>query len=518
MYKKLFLCVAFLISARLYGQNTVDVAYFTGLFQQGKYVQAFNEAYALRKQPYNKQFILDYIMAKALCGTKQYAYSQRVFTYITDNYTLNSSQYNFIKDEEYACEGLGSNPQHATDANVIAKFTFIMNMPRNVSFVRGKGGLETKCKDDMAGFQLDPNFDQGTLAKRLFNPEQAAAAQAYYQQLLGDSYSVFSEGRFLMISKTTGDLSQESAANIAGNLNRELQFFHDQFGLSMPGKLIAVFLANDKPELDQLAFQLHGLTIPNSNLGYSSFSDMTLLAIADERYTGTLFHELFHLASREDMGDIPSWLDEGVASLYETSYWKDGLLYGDIKNWRTPVLKDFLTDGRKNVDLNELTSGSGNRFEVNQIGSACYLAFYYAEAKHFAIFLQERKLLPAVINAFRTRTSYLTDSNAKDESSQDLLVKATGMSMLQLQAEFDFWLALSYKLPEALSTKDIKLILARQATAIELLKGSHTQAYEELSAENNRLSGEADSINAAQEIYKDLGKLEDKIAKAQTAK
>lgn len=512
MYKKLFIWILLLISVRVDAQSTVDLSYFTTLLQQGKYVQAFNEAYELRKQPYNKQFMIDYIMTKALCGNHQYNEAQRGFNYIKSNYTLSQKQYEFIMDEQLACDGHHQTPSNANSADMIAKFTFIMNMPRSVSFVKGKGGLEANCRgDNMSEFKLDSTFNQSSLTKRLFDFDQIEKAQAYYQHLLGDSYTVVPQGQFLVASRTNGNLSEDHGADIVANLNHELQFFHDQFGFSMPSKLITVFLINDKAELDQLAMQLHGLTIPEKNLGYSSFSDMTLLAIAGDLYQGTLFHELFHLASRADMGDIPGWLDEGVASLYETSRWTNGLLYGDVKNWRTGVIKDFIKDGNKYPNLTDLVNSNGEMFQVNTRGSACYLAFYYALAKHFAIYLQEHKLLSGVITAFHNRMNVFTNQNAQEETSVEVLSRAIGMTMPQLQAEFSFWLAITYRIPEALSGTDIKFILARQTIAIEALKNDNPNLYQKLISENQRLISQQNDMGRNKNTYKGMKRTEEQL-------
>ncbi len=44
------------------------------------------------------------------------------------------------------------------------------------------------------------------------------------------------------------------------------------------------------------------LRFPASNIGYSSLSDLSILGNSDAENIGTLYHELFHLMIRTDLG------------------------------------------------------------------------------------------------------------------------------------------------------------------------------------------------------------------------
>jgi len=501
-------------SVNVIAQGRIDLVYFNTLFQQHEYVRAFEEASAIRKQPYQKQFLLDYIMAKALCGNQQYDLSQRGFAFIENNYSLSENQREFIQKERANCEHADATTLSTADATTLAEFTMIMNLPHNVAFVRGKGGhLHVKEDEDLEPFQVDPAFNQSELAKRLFSAPDMDKASAFYQRLLGDAFTFYPEGQLLIITPSTDGLSSSAAEEIAGNLNHELNFFNDRFTFRKPTEIITVFLVNDKPQLDQLAARLHGLTLPKNNLGYSSFSDMTLVAIASDEYSGTLFHEMFHLAVRSDAGDLPEWLDEGVASLYETSYWKDGELLGDVKNWRTDILKDFTKANNKVPDLPMLIY-PGAQLSADGSGTAGQSAWFYAVAKHFAIFLQEKQWLANVILAFKNRQDVFTNPKVADETPEQLLSKATGMSLTDLDAEFRFWVAVTYNIADAMIKSDFPIILAHQLTAINALKNTNASEYTDLKQANDQLQMVI-FTNSFNDVYKALKKQSAAIGKAQ---
>ena len=77
-----------------------------------------------------------------------------------------------------------------------------------------------------------------------------------------------------------------------------------------------------------------------SSIGYSFQPNMSRVAVIPSTTIGTLAHELFHLMVRNDFGDIPPWMDEGMAALYEVSRIRGTMIAG-IPNWRGTVLERF---------------------------------------------------------------------------------------------------------------------------------------------------------------------------------
>src|SRR5205814_9198270 len=60
--------------------------------------------------------------------------------------------------------------------------------------------------------------------------------------------------------------------------------------------------------------------------------------------TGTLVHELTHALIAPDFPDVPSWFNEGLASLYEQSSINGDTITGH-ENWRLPALQRAIKAG-----------------------------------------------------------------------------------------------------------------------------------------------------------------------------
>jgi len=421
--------------------------YFVKLLEQGKYKQAFDDAYEIRKnEEYGKNPFTSYIMAKALCLSGETQKAEAGFKFILTEYEMVTRQKKFMLDEMTRC-GTSATVKTSLDKTIFTNF--IMNKqlsPRAGSM--GKMGYVLDCRSEPGAFKIDTNFDNSQAEKRIFEIDQAKAATGYYRNFLGPGYKIFPSGNFLIITRNANALTAAAAERIAKKLNNGIDFFHHAFDLKKPGKMITVFLLNDNTGLQQMAKKLHGITLSKSNIGYSNLSDLTLLGISSESKVGTLYHELFHLTVRADIGDIPGWLDEGVASLYETSHWEGDSLLGNVDNWRTLVLNENRKAGKPLPQLKQLIDENWDGFFFNETNTPCDVALNYAVAKHFAIYLQEQKLLKPVLQAFKDRKNVFSDMTmTTNESSETVLARATGQSMEKLQEDFSNWLKDIYKIP-----------------------------------------------------------------------
>lgn len=420
--------------------------YFVKLLQDGKYKQAFDDAYAIRKnEEYGKNPFTSYIMAKSLCLSGDTKKAEEGFKFILTEYEMVSQQKKFMLDEMTSC-GTQAPVKTSLDKNMFTNF--IMNKqlsPRAGSM--GKMGYVLDCNSEPGAFKISSDFDNSESEKRIFELNEMQKAVDYYHKFLGAGYKIFPSGDFLLITRNANSLTAATAKNIALKLNRGVEFFHTTFGLRKPGKIIAVFLMNDNDGLQAMAKKLHGVTLSKSNIGYSNLSDLTLLGISSESKVGTLYHELFHLTVRADIGDIPGWLDEGMASLYETSHWEGSNLLGDVTNWRTMVLNENIKARKPLPQLSQLIDDNWDGFYFNETNTACDVALNYAMAKHFAIYLQEHNLLKPVLQAFKDRRNVFSDISAtSNESSATTLAKAVGKPVTAIQVDFSAWLKDVYKI------------------------------------------------------------------------
>ena len=108
--------------------------------------------------------------------------------------------------------------------------------------------------------------------------------------------------------------------------------------------------------------------------------------------TGTLVHELTHALVDPDFRDIPSWFNEGFASLFEQCTLQDGKITG-LVNWRLPALQTAIRENKLSP-LREMMKDddfyNGDRVGIN-----------YAEARYLMLYLQEKGMLQRYYREFR---------------------------------------------------------------------------------------------------------------------
>src|SRR5258706_13278907 len=135
---------------------------------------------------------------------------------------------------------------------------------------------------------------------------------------------------------------------------------------------------------------------------------MSILALESTTRVGTLLHEVFHIIVHGSYGSIPQWLDEGMASLYETATAVPGYYFGE-PNWRSEVFRE-LRYGLGNIGLADVITSAWFADEPNAThppGERAYSpdeqAYMLAYARLFSLYLQEKKQLSPVFEAFRYR-------------------------------------------------------------------------------------------------------------------
>lgn len=157
----------------------------------------------------------------------------------------------------------------------------------------------------------------------------------------------------------------------------------------MPDKPITILLARTGDSYRQFAQRLFGEQ-PASSFGYYR-RHLRIILVNAGRGDGGLLHELTHALVADDFPAIPQWLDEGLASLHETSGLLDGVLVGK-DNWRLPILCEAIERGQLR-SLESLVASGG--FQRQPPGLS------YAQARYFCLFLQERGILEDLYRRLR---------------------------------------------------------------------------------------------------------------------
>jgi hypothetical protein len=147
--------------------------------------------------------------------------------------------------------------------------------------------------------------------------------------------------------------------------------------------------------------------------------------------TGTLVHELTHALIAPDFPDVPSWFNEGLASLYEQCSISGDTITGH-ENWRLPALQQAIRDNTLRP-LKELIDDPGF-YRHDLVG------LNYAEARYLMFYLQEKKLLKGFYGDFR-------DHVAQDPHGLDALVRAIApQSLADFEKDWRGWvLQLQFK-------------------------------------------------------------------------
>jgi hypothetical protein len=112
---------------------------------------------------------------------------------------------------------------------------------------------------------------------------------------------------------------------------------------------------------------------------------------------GTLVHELVHALIKPDFPGVPTWFNEGLASLYEQSNINGDKIIG-LKNWRLSALQQAIRAGT-------LRSFQEMIDDPNFYGE--HVGLNYAQARYLLMYLQEKGQLQTFYREFR--------GNAKDD-------------------------------------------------------------------------------------------------------
>lgn len=204
-------------------------------------------------------------------------------------------------------------------------------------------------------------------------------------------------------------------------------FYNDRFG-RRPSEAITVYLFGDaqsysafcKAAIHEACISIYGFYWPserwmvmNAGLGL-----------------GTLTHELVHPLVEADFPDAPTWLNEGIASIFEApTFPKPGEIHG-VKNWRLPRLKAAL-GGRATRAKAMPRTLFGMADEVFRDDDE---ALHYALARYFCQWLDERGKLWPFYRAFR-------DERRVDPTGSATFKRVVGTTPEEAEAPFLAWLA-----------------------------------------------------------------------------
>lgn len=428
-------------------QIKIDRQHFVDLLTQGKYGDVFREAQEIRKKEYGKCLMIDYFIAKALCGDGHTNEAALKYSTILKNYKLSDANRSFITNEKNSCKPGEERSRTATLKVNIRDFSNIMAMNSPEASVRGKMGMISDCRMSPQELTYVREVSTEELESRLFAVDKSEDAIKKYKSILNSNYHIGVSGRFLLITYGTTVLNSEQLAKTSERLERTYNFFVSHFNLRPPDKLLTVYLLPDKNIFRQTASLIHGIKVPDANIGYSNISDLSLVGVSDISRIGTLCHEMFHLIVRTDVGDIPPWMDEGIACIYETSKWNGNELTGDLFNWRTDVLGAASYEmGNKIPHLREFIGYNWKQFDGFESNDLCKAYINYAYGKHLMLYLQEEGKLTTLFTAVKNRNEITQDPNTVFQTDVDLFEQTFHHNIDTIEGNFDQWMQKKYNI------------------------------------------------------------------------
>jgi hypothetical protein len=387
-----------------------------------KYPATYEETEIYRKQPYGKRLEVYYMGGTSLCRMRgQTDLGTKYMQWILDNFSMSQTDFTTVQGELQACQSAA--------VPVAFPMTIVFNTTLAVASSAGRtkmfyyDGGNNALKS--VPVEVVREIPREELDKRLFGLSRVAEAKDLVNRLAGTDAVSEASKYFVVVSRQH---PPEVLHSIGKKLDQIYDFFVSEYAMRPPEYLISVYLVTNASDLQRLSTALHGIRLSPQSIGYSYQADMSMVGMVQQAATGTLQHELFHLMVRNNFGDVPPWMDEGMAALYEVAETRNGRVVG-VENWRGPVL-DTLWRLQPPVEqlikMNWFQFSGGDK-EYNTDRQAAI----HSKARYFMLYLQNQGKLHDVYRAFQAR-EIGTDS-------AELLSSTVRQDLGALESDFDAW-------------------------------------------------------------------------------
>ncbi len=220
------------------------------------------------------------------------------------------------------------------------------------------------------------------------------------ERLPEKGFTVVIEKPFVVIGDESADTVKRRAV---GTVRWSVRKLKAQYFKKDPEKIMDIWLFKDAKSYRSHAKSIFNDT-PTTPYGYAS-TEHNALIMNIRTGGGTLVHEIVHPYIAVNFPDCPSWLNEGLGSLYEQSRDHKGKIYGST-NWRLAGLQKAIKS-KELPSFKDLTSTTEFGFYNMDRGTN------YAQSRYLCYYLQEKGLLPAFYHSFvkhhkQDKTGYKT--------------------------------------------------------------------------------------------------------------
>lgn len=245
-------------------------------------------------------------------------------------------------------------------------------------------------------------------------PEPPGFTRADYAQHVmevrkraGKGFTVLVEPPFVVIGDGPPEAVKHQSLNSVRWATAKLKA---DFFAKDPKQILDIWLFKDKQSYRDNTLAFFQET-PSTPYGYYSSSQKALIMnIATGG--GTLVHEIVHPFMEANFPDCPSWLNEGLGSLYEQCGEENGRIYG-YTNWRLPGLQKAIRE-RRVPSFKALMSATRSGFYDEDPGTN------YAQSRYLLYYLQEQGMLVRFYHAFYAK-------RAEDPTGYETLKRTLGV-------------------------------------------------------------------------------------------
>jgi hypothetical protein len=248
------------------------------------------------------------------------------------------------------------------------------------------------------------------------------------KRLPSKDFTIVVQPPFVVVGDEPADVVQWRAD---GTIKWAVEKLKQDYFSKDPEEILDIWLFKDAPSYDKHTRLLFNDT-PTTPYGYYSREEKALIMNIGTG-GGTLVHEIVHPFMEANFPECPSWLNEGLGSLYEQCGEQDGHIHGFV-NWRLPGLQKAIKAGNvpafKTLLATDRDTFYGDRSGVN-----------YAQSRYLCYYLQEKDLLVKFYKQFHAGykndpSGFLTLKAVLGESDMDQFKRKWERYVLALTEEF----------------------------------------------------------------------------------
>ncbi len=270
----------------------------------------------------------------------------------------------------------------------------------------------------------------GTMGARTAGPSRASTSGAYTEaawqrkeaevrKQLGSGFTLVRAHPFLVAGDEPAARVRRHAEDTVRWATRHLKKL---YFTKDPPQILTIYLFKDARSYGHHTRKLWGHA-PSTPFGYYSDTEGALVMnIATGG--GTLVHEMVHPFMSANFPEAPSWLNEGLGSLYEQCGERDGRITG-FTNWRLAGLQRAIR-ARRVPSFKTLVHTTTRQFYDQDPGTN------YAQARYLMYYLQQQGKLVQFYRAFHKAAR--AKGAARDATGEKTLLRTLGITVAQLPA------------------------------------------------------------------------------------